>query len=38
MVSRILGGLLGLLTETIFLVGGMFAIGSMRRYMRMRAM
>ena len=38
MISRIFGGLLAVLTELIFVIGGLFAIGSMRRYLRIRAM
>jgi hypothetical protein len=38
MVSRILGGMLGLLTEVIFLVGMLFAIPSLLRYLCIRTM
>ena len=37
-ISRILGAAIAVVTEAIFLVGGLFAIGSMRRYLRIRAM
>jgi hypothetical protein len=38
MLSRILGSLLAVVTGVIFLVGLLFAIPSMMRYARMRAM
>jgi hypothetical protein len=38
MLSYILGALLGLVTGFIFIVGSIFAIPSMMRYARIRAM
>ena len=37
-MSRVVGTGLGLLTESIFLVGMVFAVPSMLRYRRIRAM
>jgi hypothetical protein len=38
MLERILGGLLGLVSGLVIIVGSLFAIPSMLRYARLRAM
>ncbi|OWK45301.1 hypothetical protein [Fimbriiglobus ruber] len=37
-LERIVGGIIAVISETIFLVGLLFAIPSMMRYLRIRAM